>query len=752
MIPKPPKLEDLPYGTKLHAGMGETTILADLDFETYSEAGFIWNELTRKYDAPPNAPRKGLPTVGAAVYSEHPSTEVLSCAYDLKDGKGKRLWIPGQPNPQDLFDHVISGHLLEAWNVMFERWIWVNVCIRRYGWPSVSMNQWRCAAAKSVAHALPKSLDPAGTVLDIEHKKHKDGIRLLNKFSMPRNPTKSNPLKRITVKVDPEDAKNLYAYNLQDIAAEAELSSLIPDLIPNELEFWQCDQAINFRGVRMDHKTILNAIKIVEQAHEKYNKELSTLTGGIASKASEIERIRKWMGSLGVITAGLDEDTISELLTNPLPIPIRRVLEIRQLIGSAAVKKLYAMHNQITQSGRIHDLFLFHSARTGRAAGVGVQPQNLPNSGLSVDVCNICNRHSFNQYACAWCGQSMEPLKSVEWNPKAMEDAIETINTASLPLVEYHFYNAIAAVSGCLRGMFISSPGYDLICSDYSAIEAVVLAELAGEKWRQDVFRTHGKIYELSASKITGISFDDFLKHKQETGQHHPMRKKVGKIAELASGYQGWIGAWKAFGAEAYFTDEEIKKNILAWRAASPAIVEYWGGQRRNWKPEYYGIEGAAVQAVLYKGDRFSYRGISFEVRANILYCQLLSGRYLTYHRPKLIPSSRNPDALSLSFEGWNSNIKYGSASWMRIETWGGRLVENIVQAVSRDILAHAIVNLEKSGYPVVLHIHDEIVSEVPEGFGSVDEFEKIMSTMPAWASGWPVKANGGWRAKRYSK
>jgi DNA polymerase len=752
MIPKPPKLENFLYGQTLRAGMGTTTVLADIDFETYSEAGFIWNKTTQRYQAPPNAVKKGLPTIGAAVYSEHPSTEVLSCAYDLKDGKGKRLWLPSHViEPWDLFEHIASGRLLEAWNVSFERWIWINVCMPKYHWPPVPWDSWRCAAAKSVAHAMPKSLDPAGTVLNIKHKKHKDGVRLLTKFSMPHNPTISNPQTRIRVLEDYADAEKLYAYNLQDIAAEAELSSLIPDLIPSELEFWKCDQAINYRGVMLDHRSILNAIKIIEQAHKKYNSELSGITGGTVKKASEIAKIRAWAATQGVVAHTLDEEKITELLATEIPAGVRRVFEIRQLIGSAAVKKLYAMHNKISKTGRIHDLFLYHSARTGRAAGVGVQPQNLPNSGLETSRCPDCDKQSYNFKKCPWCGQTEKPLTLNEWNPEAVEDALVTINTGSLTCVEYHFKDAIATVSGCLRGLFISAPKHDLICSDYSAIEAVVLAELAGEKWRKEVFRTHGKIYEASVSKITGRPLQEYLDYKNSTGKHHPDRK-LGKVAELSSGYQGWIGAWKAFGADAFFTDEEIKKNILAWRAASPAIVEFWGGQTRRWKPEFYGTEGAAVQAVMFPGEVFTCQGIAWEVRGQALYCKLLSGRYLTYHRPRLVPSARNPDALSLSFEGWNSNAIYGAPGWMRIETWGGRLVENVVQATARDILAHAIVALERAAYPVVLHVHDEIVSEVPEKFGSVGEFEKIMSTMPAWAADWPVKAQGGWRAKRYSK
>ena len=764
--PPPPKFSDLPVGTQLVAGLGHSTVFADIDFETYSPAGFVWNDTKRKFDKPPGASKKGLPVVGAAVYTEHPDAEVLSCAYDLKDGRGKRLWIPGDPNPQLLFEHVIAGHLLEAWNASFEFYVWRNICIRRYGWPHLNMYQLRCAAAKARAHALPGSLEPAGTVLNTAHQKDKDGKRLLNKFSIPRNPTKNNPSTRNYLRDHPVDARKLYDYNIRDIETEAEISSLVPDLTDDEQRFWLCDQYINRRGVQIDSKMVNACLMVVKQAHEKYNSELVELTNGEVQRASEVAKLKKWLSRYGIDTSSLDADAITELLALPeLPDVCKRVLQIRELIGSAAVKKLYAMNNQLSSKGRIHDLFIYHSARTGRAAGTGAQPQNLPNSGIEVNRCRVetCARH-FNaaMVVCPWCG-SPYTANPGEWNTRAVEDALHVIATRSVECVEYFFGDAIATISGCLRGMIIASPGHDLICSDFSAIEAVVLAALAGEEWQTEVFRTHGMIYETTASKITGISLDDFDKHRLDTGgirqpngnikggQPHPQRK-LGKTASLASGYQGWIGAWKQFGADEFFSDDEIKTAILAWREASPAIVEMWGGQQRRWATEYYGLEGAAVQAVLTPGYKFSYRSISYLMSGDALYCQLPSGRYITYHRPRLAPSDRREGTLSLSYEGWNTNPKNGMTGWIRMNTYAGKLTENIVQAVARDILAHAIINLEKSGYPVVLHVHDEIVSEVPEGHGAVEEFEKIMADLPQWAKGWPISANGGWRAKRYAK
>ena len=1042
MIPSPPpKLEDLRAGYQLNAGLGVATILPDIDFETYSPAGFEWDETERKFSSPRGASIKGLPVTGAARYTEHPDAEVLCLAYNLKDGSGAKLWVPGDDLPHDLLNHISSGNLIEAWNVAFEYWVWNNICVSKYNFPPLSPLQIRCAAAKSRAHALPGSLDPAGEVVDIKNKKDKDGKRLINKFSIPRNPTLKNKSLRTLPTDDPQDANNLYNYCLRDIEAESELSSKTPDLSEAELKFWQCDHAINVRGIQIDIPLINNCINILEQAYKKYDQELYRITNGQVKSASQLPSLKKWLISQGVPVEKLAAEDLSTLKkTVPLyRTEIHRVIDIREMTGSASVKKLYAMANQVTRDNRLHDLFIYHSARTGRAAGTGPQPQNLPNSGPNIKEC-VCGKSYRVEQSCPWCGMISEVLeengyessyKTSEWNTKAVEDAIEILNTGSLECVEYYFGDAVEIISSCLRGMFISAPGKDLICSDYSAIEAVVLAALAGEQWRLDVFNTHGKIYETSASKITGTSLEEYELYKASSGSHHPDRK-LGKVAELAcfthdtqvltnrgyidivdvtvsdklwdgvewithegvinkgkrgvitldgvkmtpnhpislgdswkeawqldsnenilcqalgiglvnlpilkktkkgvkeeidsrnvnvaaeifqprviaicelenqlgvmfaqkklqlqlqqnglnsigftkilcqmlkiegdseeelvqllgdaitleiqrikimadevlkyakngekiegnflstyhllrdgitqclkwielivteitnleisdlylnqiinlikekleilkkslmnsenvydivnagprnrftiktnsghlivhnSGYQGAVGAWKAFGADEFFTDEVILEKVKAWRAASPNIVRLW-----------YGLEGAAINAVSNPGEEFEYRGLKYICKQDVLYCKLLSGRLITYHKPILSPHEKFEGKLSLSFEGWNTNPKYGKTGWVRMNTYGGKLTENVVQATARDILANAVINLEESGYPVVLHVHDEIVVEMEEGKGTVEEVETIMSMMPGWAKGWPVKAKGGWRAKRYNK
>lgn len=768
MIPKPPA-HLLPYGFKVPVGLGTSEVIADFDFETYSPAGFVWNPLTNKFDCPRGASKKGLPVVGTAVYSEHPDAEVLCMAYNLKNGKGVKQWIPGQELPHDLFTHLAQGRLIEAHNAGFERWIWNNVCRPKYGFPELPEKQLRCSAAKARAFALPGALGDLSEVLNLTNKKDKEGKRLIQKFCIPHDPTKNNKLTRnylnVVLDTNSEDVFKFRRYNIQDIIAEAEASLRIPDLSPQELEFWQCDQRINQRGVQIDIESVNAAINIIEQAYEKYNRELRIITRGEVQKASEVAKISSWLQNNGLAIYNLDDGILEDLLNNPhqkLHPGMRRVLEIRQMLASASVKKLYAMLNQSTREGRVHDLFVYHSARTGRAAGSGPQPQNLPKSGPAIQQCNYCKKYFPYKSGwdklenCPWCN-SQEMADEKEWNYTAVEEAFTIIKQGNLELTEYFYGNAIALISGCLRGMFIAKEGYGYISSDYNAIEAVASAALAKEKWRLEVFSGHGMIYEMSASKITGIPLEEFIRHKQTTGSHHPARD-TGKTAELASGFGGWVDAWKNFGAGELYSDDEIETYIKAWRAASPNIVEMWGGHKRNWQEEFYGLEGMAMQAIQYPGKEFSYNGIAYLVKEDILYCRLLSGRYLTYHRPRLDRVQRTSrkgntwEILQISYESWNTNPLMGKIGWVRMTTYGPKQFENVVQAHAREFLMTAIVRLEHAGYPIVLHVHDDLTSEVLKGFGSVEEFEKIMSQPIDWAPDWPIRASGGWRGKRYRK
>lgn len=754
---------NLRAGQKIAVGPGYAEVLPTFDFETYSPAGFVWNPATQKFDAPRGATKKGLFAVGVAVYAEHPDAEVLSCYYDLKDGYGSRRWLPSCPTPPTaLLNHVVRGGLLEAHKSGFEFWIWNHVCVPRYGWPPLSIEQLRCSMAKARAWALPGALGNIGDVLDLPTKKDKEGERLLRKFSIPRNPTKKDVRTRITPADDPEDAERLYSYNRADIETEAEASARIPDLPPEELQFWLADQRCNYRGMAVDVEATKACISILEQALDKYDAELSELTGGTVTKASQVQKLNGWLGAYGLQMASLDAEHIEAALTRADIHPhARRALEIRQLVGSASVKKVFAIDRQVTTAGRVHDMFNYHGARTGRDTGADIQPQNLPKAGPKLSWCDPLHGcgEPYGQHldACPYCGAWESFSRKASWSWEAVPHALECIKLGSLEWVEYVFGDALLTISGCIRGLFVAGPGKDLICSDYSSIEAVVTAVLAGEQWRIEAFRREEDIYYRGASAITGIPYETYAAHKEANGEHHPDRQKIGKVSELALGFAGWINAWLQFDKSGNYTEDQIKQLILAWRDASPMIVELWGGQVRGkpWRPErfeLFGLEGAAIAAVQDPGQCYSYRLITYGVKDDVLYCRLPSGRLLSYHKPRLAPSSRWEGQLELSYEGWNSNPKMGPLGWIRIQTYGGRLTENVVQATARDFLRDGVLRVEAAGYPVVLRVHDEIAAEVDEGAGSIEEFERLMATPPTWAQGWPIRAAGGWRGKRYRK
>jgi hypothetical protein len=854
------------------AGWGVSTELPDMDFETYSDLD--------------------IGVVGAAKYATHPSTEVLSLAYDLKQGAGGVLWLPGTPPPAPLLEHLAIAGVIEAWNVAFERWIWNEVMHKRHGWPRLERSQLRCAMAKARAWNLPGKLAKAGAVLqEMGYPvilKDKDGDRLLKKFSSPRAPTKKDPRPRIRPEDEMPDGARLWLYNLTDIASEASISQVTPDLAAIDLEFWKVHETINDRGVQIDLDAVKNAIAILEQGYARYNAEIKWRTNGMVEAITEAEKIKNWINlhlPEGCKTESIDDDNLTLLLESPHLAPYAnalRVLEIRQIAGGAAVKKVYAMAAQVTEDQRLHDLFVFSKARTGRSAGEGPQPQNLFKGGPSFKVCEECKGYyvaDIKVMTCPHCGLAECFSEHYpEWERHAAEAAIGHLKYQSFEYIERIWGNPFFLIAACLRALFIPKPGHDFLCVDFNAIEAIVLAALAGEEWRLEVFRTHGKIYEMSASKITGMPFEDYTKYKAEHGSHHPTRNKVGKVAELAclrgdalvltrrgwvpicrvklideiwdgaawvvhsgvvrkglrkdftpidglpitaqhlvwvegerwveaqyvagtgeqwtaletgailrppgeawhfdqeykpcaygesakvydilncgpdnrfmvktntgfllvhnSGYQGWIGSWKAFGADEFFTDEEIKANVLAWRDASPAIVALWAN-----------LENCAHAAVNNPGERYEYRQIGFFCHQDVLYMVLPSGRHLAYHQPRIGLNARGKP--SLSYMANNTNPKYGKMGWVRMETWGGRLTENATQAVSNDLLRLGMTRAEARGYPLVLHVHDEVVAEVPEGTGSVEELEAILIERPPWAHDWPIRASGGWRGTRYGK
>lgn len=696
IAPPPPAIH---HGSRLPIGPLHTTVLASMDFETFSLAGFEWREDLQKWTGLNGSTKdKGLPQVGTRIYAEHSTTEVLCMSYDLKDGLGTRRWRPGQPLPQDLFDHVAAGKLIEAHYSMMEKLIWEFVCVRRYGWPPCPPHsQWRCSAAKSRAWGLPGGLGEVGMALGTVTQKDKRGKELIKLLSMPQNPTKKQPLWRLQT---PELLDEMQAYCDTDEKTESEVSLRVPDLIPMELDYWLCDQAINYRGIGVDIAAVRNCVAIVNQVLEHYNQEMIAICG---LRTSQAKALVDWLAAAGV--TGSDGRVCKSLAAAELEYlyenrdrysaEVARVIEVRALTGSASVKKVFAMLNHATVSGRLCDLFIYHGARTGRDTHSDVQPGNLPKAGPEIRWCTDahCGKpYAYARTECPWCGAS-DAFSAVRgsvgelWCFEAVEPVLEVIALQDMHALEWFFGDALLCITGVVRSLLCAAPGNKLVCSDYSSIEAVVLAALAGEQWRLDAFNRKEDIYYHGASGITGISYEEYKAWAKEHGRKHPDRQKIGKIAELALGFAGFSGALFAFGFEG--DKKEAQAIVNKWRKASPALVELWGGQYRGvpWDPgvrEFFGLEGCAIQAVLNPGQEFSYRQLSYQVLGDVLYCKLPSGRRLAYQQPRLTwgPPRGHADwaeTYSLTYMTWNTNAKYGATGWVRMDTYAGRLAENCI-------------------------------------------------------------------------
>lgn len=769
-------LSELMAGTVIdRVGAGVSTVRPSMDFETYSEAGFV--VIDGKVKGAGGGSTNGLGLVGTGVYAEHPSTEVLCLFYDLKEGKGRRGWWPGCPQPVDLLQHVANGGDIEAFNSTFEFFIWNFVCTRKYGWPELRLEQTYCVMSMSRRWGLPGSLANAAKALGAADK-DKAGKNLITKLCRPNTPTKTRAGIRRTMSDSWADFQGLFSYCDQDVATEDDVKSRVPDLTPYERSVWLADQQINLRGVLVDAPALDAGLRLLQEATAHYTQELQQVTGGEVRTVGEVAKMVAWLASKGTFINDMQAETINEALkefddpsfnATRQTDACKRVLQIRQTLSSANVKKLAKLRHQLNSDNRLRNQYMYCGAeRTGRWSSAAAddnasnsQLQNITAKGPATRECEACGQiFGAHLNDCPKCGSFLCHDRD-EWTVEAVDFAVRDIIALPFLQVQHIWGNVVDLLCGCLRGLFIAKPGHDFICADFAAVEAVALACLSRCQWRIDVFKTHGKIYEMSASKITGVPFEDMMAYKKETGMHHPSRKKIGKVAELASGYGGWVGAWCAFGADQFMDEAEIKKNVLAWRAESPEIVEFWGGQFRqtgprlsDGHPEYFGLEGAAVQAVLNPGTAFWANDISYGVHEGVLYCRLPSGRLLAYHDPKLVEMPGKwgkPASYSLTFMGFNTNPKNGARGWVRMETYGGRLCENVTQAVCADIQAEAILRAEAARYPVVMHTHDELCAEVPEDFGSVDEMCAILSQPPAWASWWPMKA-AGWRHKRYQK
>ena len=621
-----------------------------------------------------------LPKCGVYAYADSPLFEILLFAYAFDDEPTQVVDLAcGERLPDRVLAALEDESVTKtAFNAAFER-----TCISRYLGRQLSPASWQCTAVQSAMLALPLSLDGVGEVLNIKRKKLKEGAALLRYFSMPCKPTKANGGR---TRNRPEDAPEMWerfkAYCIRDVDAEREIREKLRNFpIPeSEMELYRLDQEINDRGIMVDQRLAAQAVRCDLEFKNRATAQAQQLTG--LANPNSLTQVKGWLAERGIEVDSLDKKAIKGLLPQASG-DVREMLTLRLLLGKTSVKKYEAIQRSVCSDGRVHGLLQFYGAnRTGRWAGRLVQVQNLPQNHIP-DLAlarNLVKRGEFDR-------------------------------------VEMLYDSTPGVLSELIRTAFIPKPGCRFIVADFAAIEARVLAWFSGEQWRLDTFEQGGDIYCASASKMFHVPVE---KH----GQNAHLRQK-GKIAELALGYGGSVGALTSMGAlDMGLAEEELQPLVDQWRGANPHIVKFW-----------WDVDAAAVKAFRNKTE-VRLGALCFSCRSGILFITLPSGRRLSYVKPRMLPNRFGRE--SLTYEGVGESKK-----WSRIETYGPKLTENIVQATARDLLALAMLRLRNAGFEIVMHIHDEAVVEVPEGISSVDEICRIMSEAPAWAACLPLRADG---------
>lgn len=633
---------------------------------------------------------------GVQRYVEDPYTDPWCMAWAVGDGP-VHLWELGEPFPDDLYALVLEGCELHAWNAAFEYWVW-NGPFQRHGAPPVPLERFHCTMVRAAAVALPRKLERAAKVLLPDVEKDMAGNRLSLQMAKPRSLRPDGTPVWWDVE---EKRRRLGAYCRQDVVVERMLGAKLPALPESERRLWLLDQHSNNRGVRVDLELVAGAQYLVDVVVGEANERIRELSDEVIPAVTDHNAIRHWINGRGVDTDTISKDWLEETLTSSAELApdVREVLTLRQLNGLTSVAKLPRFPLAVGEDGRIRGMIQFMAADTGRWGGRGVQPQNLPRGD------------------------------GVYWD----ERAVQLVKDRDREQLELLYGPAMPVVSAMLRGCFISEEGCDLLCVDYSQIEARVLAWLAGQWDVLEAFRTHGKVYELQAEKIYGIPYEQVEKGSEE--------RQMGKVTVLAAGYQmGGRGFRKQ--ADKYgiaISEERADEVIGIFRTANDRIVQLW-----------YDCEDAAKRAVRYPGEITCVGHLSFQMRGRFLTMLLPSGRRLWYCAAHLAEVTTPWGAQKESICYWGNDSRRGGA-WSKMYTYGGKLVENATQAVARELMADAYPRLEEAGYPVLLTVHDEIICEVPEGVGTVAEMETIMCDTPSWAEGCPVAAEG-WRGKRYRK
>ena len=628
---------------------------------------------------------------GVYRYADSPYFDILLFAYSVDDTPVQVVDLAcGEQLPEEILNALTDDRIQKhAFNASFER-VCLSVWLRRnyperfvpYGSPEdacgnyLSPNAWRCTMVAAAYLGLPLSLAGVGAVLQLQQQKMSEGKALIRYFCVPYDTVNGVP--QFHTPADAPEKWNVFrAYNKRDVeteqAIERRLSRFpVPEFVWQE---YALDQTVNDRGIQLDLQLVQQAIRMDTLTKDKLLHQLKDLTN--LDNPNSVQQMKQWLAEHGLELESLGKKEVQEQLKTAPP-DLQAVLLLRQQVSKSSVKKYQAMQNAVCSDGRARGMFQFYGAnRTGREAGRIIQLQNLPQNHLP-----------------------------------DLEEARELVKSGDLETVELLYEDVPDTLSQLIRTAFIPKPGYQFLVADFSAIEARVIAWLAGETWRMQAFAEGKDIYCASASKIFGVPV---VKH----GINGHLRQK-GKVAELACGYGGSVGAMKAMGGSG-MSDTELKQIVTDWRTASPHIVQLW-----------WDVENAAIKAVRDKTETETH-GIHFSYESGFLFIKLLSGRRLAYVKPRIGENRFGGD--SITYEGIGTNRK-----WERLETYSGKLVENIVQATARDLLFYSMQTL--SQYFIVGHIHDEMIIECPKDT-KLDEICQQMAITPDWAKGLLLRADG---------
>jgi len=636
---------------------------------------------------------------GVYKYAESPDFEILLFGYSVDGGEVRVIdFTAGETLPREIIDALTDDNVQKwAFNANFER-----ICLSRYlSDMGISLDpfadnhhsadilglarylnpeSWSCSMIWSAYMGLPLSLEGAGAVLGLEKQKLTEGKDLIRYFCKPCNPTATNGQRiRNLPEHAPDKWEAFRVYNIRDVETEMSIQVKLAKFpVPDEVwDEYALDQEINDRGVQLDMTLVKNAITADAVSRAELLQKMQELTQ--LDNPNSVAQMKQWLADNGMETDTLGKKVVAELLKDAPPL-LGDVLSLRQSLAKSSVKKYTAMENAVCADSRARGMFQFYGAnRTGRWAGRLIQMQNLPQNHLP-DI----------------------------------EQARALVRSGNFAALELLYDSVPEVLSELIRTAFIPKDGNKLIIADFSAIEARVIAWFARESWRNEVFAGHGRIYEASASQMFGVPIEDITKGC-------PLRQK-GKIAELALGYGGSVGALKAMGAlDMGLTEDELQPLVNAWRSANPNIVRFW-----------WAVDRAAMTAVKDRTVTETH-GIRFSYQSGMLFITLPSGRRLAYVKPRI--GENQFGSPCVTYEGVG-----GTKKWERLDTYGPKLVENVVQATSRDILSYAMRTLQHCA--IVMHVHDEIVIEADRRL-STEVLCQQMSQTPPWATGLLLRADG---------